>query len=66
MSDVATTKIHVHAGYVIMKPHGTVKIVMKEPVAFALQTEIGGSSSYKMMVSFYQALCHIPMGPGVA
>jgi hypothetical protein len=42
MHDVATTKMCVPLGYVIKTPHGTVKIVMKEPVAFALQINIGG------------------------
>jgi hypothetical protein len=42
MSDVATTKIRVHAGYVIKTPHGIVKMVMKEPVAFSLRIETGG------------------------
>jgi hypothetical protein len=43
---------HVHAGYVITKPHGTVHIIMKEAVAFTLRIEIGGSSSYSMEVKF--------------
>ena len=62
VSDVAKTKIHVHVGYVIKSPYGTVKIVLKEPVAFALKIETGGSSSYRMVVSFCQAICHIPHG----
>lgn len=46
-------KIHVHARYVITKLYGTVKIVMKELVTFALWIETGGgSSSHRMEVKF--------------
>jgi hypothetical protein len=52
MADAATTKIDVHTGYVIMKPHGTAKTVMKRHVALAFRIEIGGSSPYRMVVKF--------------
>jgi len=70
MSDVATQKRerererereHIHAGYVITKIHGTVKTVMKEPAALALQIEIGGSSSYRMEVKFLPGYMSHPM-----